>query len=77
MTRRCIFSVDRLKSRDTPSAVAFSNPVALTQVVIRNYAEWNEAHRAIREISASAVVRDFEGRKDRRCAEQFEPGWPP
>jgi hypothetical protein len=59
MKRRCIVSVDRLESRDTPSAVAFSNPVALTQVVIHNDAERNEAHRAVRDISTAAVIHYY------------------
>ena len=60
MKRRCIVSVDRLESRDTPSAVAFSNPVALTQVVIRNDPERNEVHRAVRDVSTSIVIRFIE-----------------
>ena len=59
MKRRCIVSVDRLESRDTPSAVAFSNPVALTQVVITNGPERIEVHRAVRDVSTSAVIRYY------------------
>jgi hypothetical protein len=53
-------SVDRLESRDAPGAVAFSNPVASTQVVIRDDAERNEVHRAVRDMSTAAVIHDVE-----------------
>ena len=53
-------STDSSEDRDPPSAVAFSNPVALTQVVIRNDAERNEVYRAVRDISTAAVIHYIE-----------------